>query len=119
MIRQDYIPSNWILVWYLLYMFGIVQNNPLFALQVGIAVNSSMIVFMLFSNASTYNILFLLVAGFLFKVIPWFTIRNTTLKTSDVVASVGLAFIYVGWILWQNKTTMMVNRFLTCLNLKK
>jgi predicted ABC-type sugar transport system permease subunit len=100
-------------------MFGIVQNNPLFALQVGIAVNSSMIVFMLFSNASTYNILFLLVAGFLFKVIPWFTIRNTTLKTSDVVASVGLAFIYVGWILWQNKTTMMVNRFLTCLNLKK
>jgi predicted ABC-type sugar transport system permease subunit len=100
-------------------MGGIVQNNPLFALQVGVAVNSAMIVFMLFSNASTYNILFLLVASFFFKVIPWFTIRNTTIKTSDIIASFGLTFMYVGWILWEKKTTAMVNRFLRCLNLKR
>lgn len=119
MYRIDYIPSNWVLAWYLLYMGGIVQNNPLFALQVGVAVNSTMIVFMLFSNASTYNILFLLTASFVFKVIPWFTIRNTTIKTSDIVATCGIVFMYVGWILWENKTSSVINRFLRCLNLKK
>jgi hypothetical protein len=100
-------------------MVGIVQNNPLFALQFGIAVNSVMIVFMLFSNASTYNILFLLTASFVFKVIPWFTIRNTTIKTSDIVATFGIAFMYLGWILWENKTREVMNRFLRCLNLKR
>jgi len=117
MYRIDYIPSNWILLWYLLYMGGITNNNPLLVIQLGILVNLSMIVFMLFSKASTYNILFLVVAGFLFKVIPWWTIRNTKINTRDIVASFGLTFMYVGWILWENKQQHMVERFLKCLNL--
>jgi hypothetical protein len=104
MLRADYIPSNWILLWFILYTVGIVHYNPKLAIGVDIVFNLFTLAAMFYYQAYIQNILYLAIFVFLLKVIPFWTLRNTTLTTNDKYATLGVLFAYIGWILWEGKT---------------
>jgi multisubunit Na+/H+ antiporter MnhB subunit len=103
MLRLDYILSNWIFLWYVLYVFGIVHYNPKLALIVGILFNTATILLMVYFNASIQNMLYLAFFVSWMKVIPLWTIRNTKIREKDVYASIFLLLVYLGWLLLEGK----------------
>jgi len=105
MLRADYIPSNWIFLWYVLYIFGILQYNPKLALLLGVLFNVVTLSTMVYYKAHFQNILFLASFVFFLKGIPLWTLRNTTIQSKDVYATILFLVVYVGWILLEGKTT--------------
>jgi hypothetical protein len=109
MLPAYYIPSNWILLWYILYMVGLVNYNPKLAILLGILFNVVTLSVMAYYKAFIQNIIYLATFVFFLKCIPLWTIRNTTLKDSDVYATIVFFIVYIAWILWQKKTMDLVN----------
>ena len=105
MLRPDYIPSNWVLLWYVLYMAGVVTQNPKLAILIGIVFNGIQLLVMAYYKVFLYNILSLAFLICLFKVFPFWTLRNTKIKVSDLYTTLGFFLLYVTWILWEDKTT--------------
>lgn len=103
MLRADYIPSNWILSWFILYTLGIIHYNPKLAIGVGIVFNLFTLSAMFYYRVKIQNILYLAIFVFFLKVIPFWTLRNTTLTKEDTYATLGVLFAYIGWILWEGK----------------
>jgi hypothetical protein len=103
MLRADYIPSNWIVLWFILYTLGFVHYNPKLALGLGIVFNLCTVAAMFYYQAYIQNILYLAMFIFFLKVIPFWTLRNTTLTPNDAYATLGVLFAYIGWILWEGK----------------
>jgi len=104
MLRLDYILSNWILLWYVLYVFGLIEYNPKLALILGILFNVVTLVLMAYYQASIQTMLYLAFFVSWMKVIPLWTIRNSTIREKDVYATLLLVLVYLGWLLLEGKT---------------
>ncbi len=118
MLRPDYIPSNWIFVWYVLYMLGIIQRNPKLALILGIFFNIGTISAMIYYEAFIHNIFYLILLIFFLKGIPLWSIRATQIQKDDVYATLGFILIYMGWILWEGKTNAVLHALQSLINNK-
>lgn len=118
MLRPDYIPSNWIFVWYVLYMLGIIQRNPKLALILGIFFNIGTISAMIYYEAFIHNIFYLILLIFFLKGIPLWSIRDTQIQKDDVYATLGFILIYMGWILWEGKTNAVLHALQSLINNK-
>jgi len=108
MLRADYIPSNWILVWYLFYITGILRYNPKFALILGILFNVVTISAMIYYRVEIQNILYLVAFVFFLKGIPLWSLRNTKIQKKDIYATIGLFLMYVGWIVWEGQMMTVI-----------
>lgn len=99
--RFDLTYSYWIYVWYLLYIFHIISYNPKVFIIIALFLNSIYIFFMIYyKNYLLYIFLFIIV-NLIIKVIPLWTIRNTSIKFKDIIAGTCLYMIYLWW-LWIN-----------------
>ena len=103
MLRLDYILSNWIFLWYVLYFFGVVHYNPKLALILGILFNVVTLSLMAYYQASIQTMFYLAIFVFWMKVVPLWTIRNTEIQEKDVYATLLLVFVYIGWLLLEGK----------------
>lgn len=110
-IRPDYIFSYWIFAWYLLYIFGLVPQNPKFAIYVGIFENAFVLLSMIWMKINLKKILYFATMILLIKVLPLWTIRHTKIKEKDVYATLGLLLMYVGWIIWDDKVTALADSY--------
>ena len=95
MLRVDYIFSYWVLLWYVLFMLNVTTYNPLFLLYVALFLNILGIYDKLSSMKNTLIYIFIII---LIKVIPIYSIRDTTIKIEDIYVSLVLFFIYLLWI---------------------
>ena len=95
MLRVDYIFSYWVLLWYVLFMLNVTTYNPLFLLYVALFLNVLGIYDKLSSMKNTLIYIFIII---LIKVIPIYSIRDTTIKIEDIYGSLLLFFIYLLWI---------------------
>ena len=95
MLRVDYIFSYWVLLWYVLFMLNVTTYNPLFLLYVALFLNVLGIYDKLSSMKNTLIYIFIII---LIKVIPIYSIRDTTIKIEDIYVSLLLFFIYLLWI---------------------
>jgi hypothetical protein len=50
------------------------------------------------------------------KVIPLITVINTQIKTRDLYATFGVVLMYIGWIIWDEKTNELVGAYTDLLN---
>lgn len=99
--RFDLTYSYWIYVWYLLYIFHIISYNPKLFIIIALFLNSIYIFFMIYyKNYLLYIFLFIIV-NLIIKVIPLWTIRNTSVNLKDIIAGSCLYMIYLWW-LWIN-----------------
>ena len=103
MLRLDYILSNWIFLWYLLYIFGLIVYNPKLALILGILFNVATLSVMVYYQASIQTMFYLAFFFSWMKVIPLWTIRNSPIREKDVYATLLLVIVYLGWLLLEGK----------------
>jgi len=103
MIRLDYLISSWIFIWYVLYQLDLTTYNPKFAFYIGVLENIGVLFSMIYHQVSWKIILLFGLVVLLFKVIPLWTLRNTTLYAKDLYATFMITLFYMGWIYWSEK----------------
>ena len=100
MIRFDFIFSHWIYIWYILFILNRSKNipNPKFVLIIAIMQNIIIISEMLRRKSNKNIIIMLILAMFVFKIIPLYTISNTNIIHTDIYASIILLLCYFYWL---------------------
>jgi len=97
MYRPDLIFSYWIFTWYLLYIFGVIIYNPKFTFILGIIENIVTIILMIYYGTKMKIIILFIIILFLIKIIPLYTIWNTTTNIKDIKAFILIFLIYLFW----------------------
>jgi hypothetical protein len=118
MIRPDYIFSYWIFGWYILYITGLFNHNPKFALYLGLLENLFVLVSMIYYNVNVKNIFYFTLIILLMKVIPLWTLRQTTMSEKDLYATLGIFLMYIGWIVWEEHVFILYKAYTDMLNNK-
>jgi hypothetical protein len=111
MIGYDCIFSNWIFIWFLVFIFGLTKYNPFALLIIGFITITIYIFYLYYKKASTYNIIRFIAVNIIFKVIPILILvitKKTKIIIEDIIASVLLIMIYVLYLLLQNETPYSV-----------
>jgi hypothetical protein len=98
MTRIDFIFSYWIFLWYLLYLFRIVNFNPKFAILCGFIENIAILLLMFYYGTKKRLVLLFFIMFVLLKIIPLYSIWNTKIRARDIVASIILFIIYLAWV---------------------
>jgi hypothetical protein len=99
MIRPDLIFSYWIYLWYILYIFKVVQYNPKFAIIFGMIENLFILLLMCIYNTKKILIVLFIIMFFILKLIPLYTIWNDKIQLNDDIKNTSLLFIiYLLWI---------------------
>lgn len=91
--RLDYILSNWIFIWFLIYYSKLLNvPNPKFALIIGLMLSLPILIILIYkNNINTHNIKFSIVI-LITKIIPLYILRNNEINIVDIIAF-GLLFI--------------------------
>ena len=87
--RLDYIISNWIFVWFIIYYLKKDIPNPKFALIIITMFNISALILMIYNNENKeYNdkIKRFMILIILTKLIPLYLIRNDEINFIDIIA---------------------------------
>lgn len=101
--RLDLAFSYWIFAWYLLYIFKIIKYNPLCFLIIALIFDIIFVLVLIYYKNSTIYIFLTLFINLFIKVLPIWTLKNTTFNYDDLGAGVILFFIYIGWMKFNNK----------------
>jgi hypothetical protein len=115
-IRPDYLFSYWVFFWYILYIVGLVHQNPKLAIILALLENVFMLVSMAYLRIKPKNIFYFFLIVVLIKVIPLWTLRNTQIQSKDLYITLGLVLMYIGWIIWDEKTNELVLSYKQILN---
>lgn len=99
-VRFDFIFSNWIFLWYLLYIINNRKSlpNPKFVLLLALLHNIIIILLMIKLKVKTPIIILLIIGAFILKIIPLYSILDTNIQLSDVNATLILLLIYFYWL---------------------
>jgi len=97
-MRFDLIFSYWIFAWYLLYMAKIVRYKPKLAILLGIIDNTIMLIGMLFYGSNLRTILSFIFINTLIKLLPYYSLRHETIRSSDWKPTIIFFLIYCVWL---------------------
>jgi hypothetical protein len=101
--RFDFVFSYWIFIWFLLYHFQIVSYNPKAGLAIALFTNVLMLFLMIsYKNSLHYILLFSLIQMCI-KILPLWSLRNTTIHNKDIMATIILFVIYNIWLAMNNE----------------
>jgi len=115
-IRPDYLFSYWVFAWYVLYMTGLVTHNPKFAIIFALLENLFVLASMLYVRVIPKKIFYFILIILLMKVLPLWTVRTSVITMRDVYATIGLFLMYIGWIVWDEKSHELVRSYTQMLN---
>jgi hypothetical protein len=110
--RFDLLFSYWIFVWYLLYIFEIIDASPKLALIIGIIENCMLFYSMVFIQSQSFkNIFIFVIINVCIKVIPLYTLSNEKINIKKDVKNTTFVFIlYVIWLLLLKHDIKMVRK---------
>jgi hypothetical protein len=97
-IRIDLVFSYWVYLWYLLYILKFTKYNPKFAIGIGIIDNLIMLCLMLYFGTKIQSIIMFIIINTIIKIIPYYTLRNTTLKIKDILFTLFLFILFIVWL---------------------
>jgi hypothetical protein len=107
MIRADFIITYWIVFWYVFYVTGYLSQNPAPALWAAFIGNLLLLLFMIFYRVKTKTLLFYVVVILLSKVFLLWTLKGIPIVKKDILATIGLGIMYIGWLVWEDKLSVM------------
>ena len=96
-MRLDYIFSNWIVIWYILFMFNLIYYNPKFILIIALIQNTMGLIYKLFFE-SILNAFILAIIILCMKIIPLYSIIHTKINNKDIYFTLLLFIFYNLWI---------------------
>ena len=97
-LRFDLVFSYWLFFWYILYIYKFTQYNPKMLLKIGILENIIMLLMMLKFETKIETIFKFILINTFIKIIPYYTIINTTVHIKDLFASIIIFIIYIIWV---------------------
>ena len=103
-MRLDFIFSYWILIWYLAYAVKFTNLSPKFALLIGIIENFALFLFMIYKKTDLDSLLRFGFGNLLIKVLPFYLLRDESIKRSDVIVTLSLFALYNAWLYINNET---------------
>ena len=107
-LTPDYLFSNWIFIWYLLYITGIfTKNNPKINIILALIMNIY-VIYLLIYNKQFYILFLIITIIFFIKIIPLITLRNTKIKLDDFLFGFILFLIYCLWITLYHKKNVLI-----------
>jgi len=102
MNRIDLVFSYWIFIWYILYIFKIINLNPKFAIYCGITENIIIFYMMLYYKTNIKIIIGFILMFILLKILPLYTLINTKILKKDIFITLLLFIIYLLWLYINN-----------------
>jgi hypothetical protein len=107
-LTPDYLFSNWIFIWYLLYITGIfTKYNPKINIILALIMNIY-VIYLLIYNKQFYILFLIITIIFFIKIIPLITLRNTKIKLDDFLFGFILFLIYCLWITLYHKKNVLI-----------
>ena len=97
-LRPDLVFSYWIYVWYVLYVFKLIQYSPKLALILGLIDNIFMFIMMLLYGTSKKTIVYFIIVNTLIKVVPLYYLKNEQIKVNDMYFTCGLFLLFIIWL---------------------
>ena len=107
-LRPDLVFSYWIYVWYVLYVFKLIQYSPKLALILGLIDNIFMFIMMLLYGTSKKTIFYFIIVNTLIKVVPLYYLKNEQIKVNDIYFTCGLFLLFIIW-LYINEQSLVGN----------
>jgi hypothetical protein len=100
MLRDDYIFSCWIYIFWVLYILNIFTFfNPKLLLIFGFTVDIIIFCLMFYYKTNFKKIIFpSIILIFIIKIIPLYTLKDYTIQTRDYYYSILLFIIYFIWL---------------------
>ena len=111
-IRWDFIFSNWIIIWFILYYVKIVPYSPLFALIIGFIENIYLLSLMILNQVRVASILHFAFIIFMIKIIPLYLIQHT-IRVNDIIVTLIVMNLYLAWLLVNGKDFVTISRSIT------
>ena len=97
-VYPDCLFSNWILIWYILFICQIVKFNPKYFIFFALVVNLFQLL-MKFKNESTVkNILVFILLVSIFKLLPFLSILSKDSNMNDILFGILLFFLYLFYL---------------------
>lgn len=97
--RFDFVFSYWLFAWFLLYQFKIITlYNPFGALLVALAYNVGGLFYLLYYQYATFDIIVFIILNFCIKVVPILCIRDKTVRKKDILSTITLYCLFIGWL---------------------
>jgi len=107
MIRADFIITYWIVFWYVFYVTGYISQNPAPALWFALLGNLLLLIAMIYYRVKTKTLLFFVAVILFSKVFLLWTLKGIPIVKKDILATVGLVIMYIGWLVWEDKLSVM------------
>jgi len=98
LFRFDFILSYWIFAWYILYITKFVSYSPKLIIIFGIIENAITLIIMLLHGSNSKTILYFVIINIVIKGIPFYTVRNDTIRSRDIFATICVILIYLLWV---------------------
>jgi hypothetical protein len=98
LFRFDFILSYWIFAWYILYITKFVSYSPKLIIIFGIIENAITLIIMLLHGSNSKTILYFVIINIVIKGIPFYTVRNDTIRSKDIFATICVILIYLLWV---------------------
>lgn len=108
MIRPDLIFSYWIFAWFLLYIMKIIYFSPKFVIFLALFQNIANLLYIAIKNAPYIVLIKYCVVIICIKFIPFYVMRNDTIKISDIMFTFFLFLVYLIWLYMNNITVFEV-----------
>ena len=102
-LRVDLIFTNWIFLWFALYLVGLTQYSPKFAVIISIIENIGALLLLKTANTRTLAAMFFII---IIKFMAFFVVRNSRITIQDVLAFVVLFILYAVWVHINNETVI-------------
>ena len=108
--RFDLLFSYWIFVWYLLYIFEIVDASPKLALILGLFENLTLLYSMIFIQSQPLKtVIIFVMINTCFKVIPLYTLYDEKINLKKDIQNTAVLFIfYIIWLIILNHNVKKV-----------
>jgi hypothetical protein len=107
MIRADFIVTYWVIFWYVFYVTGYIHQNPAPALWIVFMSNLFIFLAMIYYRVKVKTLLYYAVFIFFSKILLLWTIRDMPIQRKDILATAGMFIMYFGWILWEDKFSLL------------
>lgn len=104
MLRLDYIFSNWILIWFFLYIIKLVKYSPKFIIILGTIEVFIIMIYYIYINIPKYQLIKFIIINFILKVIPLFIVKSDIISKFDIVFSFTYFLVYLLWLFINNIT---------------
>jgi len=107
-MRFDLVFSYWIFAWYLCYMARLTKYSPKLAIGLGIIENTMLLASMILFGSNFRTIFYFVFINTFIKLVPFYTLRNETMKIKDLLPTAGLFLVYICWV-YLNKEDLTGN----------